>query len=304
MSSSIDVVNAGALALREVHRKYHNLPEKAASPFALSRTAPYFGFVDVQISDCPQFVMFSNNDDFVAKNYFWNGADAYEPMSLKLWLALAKSSAFVFDIGSYTGVYSLAAARQNRKCKIFAFEALDTVYGRLLINKFANGLGNIEVHHLAVSDKEGLAEFNVYAGDSVLSTGSTLVEKHTGRSVFQKKQVRTARLDDLLDELNVPCLDLMKIDAEGAEHLIFKGGQEVIQKNSPDIICEFLKGAQSEEIESTLSGMGYGYFRIDEQKMSVEPVAGIAVGETMDTLNTLITRKSLEQIHHLLMGKA
>jgi FkbM family methyltransferase len=303
MSSLMESVNKGALELRDVYQKYKNLPKETTSPFSLSKSAPYFGFVDVQIGDCRPFVMFSNNDDFVANNYFWNGANAYEPMSLKCWQALAKSSSVIFDVGSYSGVYSIAAASQNSKSKVFSFEALDTVYSRLLINKIANMLGNLEVHHLAVSDVEGFVEFNVYAGDSVLSTGSSILSKQTGRTVYQKKQVQSISLDALMSKLNVSRLDLMKIDAEGAEHLIFKGGRETLKKHMPDIVCEFLKGAETEGIESMLSGMGYRFFQIDEKAMSIVSVDKIVIGENMDMLNTLITRKPLEQLQRLIEVK-
>jgi FkbM family methyltransferase len=298
MSMLIDNINAGALALRDVFQRYHNLPSGHDTTSLLCNSAHYFGFVDIQISHCPSFSMFSNNDDYVAKSYFWNGADAYEPMSLKLWLALAKSSAVIFDIGAYTGVYSLAAASLNRKSKIHSFEALDIAYSRLLLNKSANSMGNIEVHNTAVSDNEEIAEFNVYAGDSVLSTGSSLVEKCTGRSIFQKKRVRAAALDNLMIELNTSRLDLMKIDAE---HLIFKGGQKTLRESSPDIICEFLKDARTAEIEAVLSGLGYQFFHINERTMCVNLVNEITIGDSMDTLNTLISKKTIEQIQHQIL---
>lgn len=300
MPSIIQKTNAGSIALQEVYSKYRNLPKGMDSPVILSKTAPYFGYVNIEICDCPPFVMFSNNDDFVAKNYFWNGADAYEPMSLKLWLALAKSSAFIFDIGAYTGLYSLSAASQNRKCKIFAFEALDTIYSRTLINKAANNLANINIYHAAVSDNEGTVDFNIYAGDDVLSSGSSICDKQHGRSVFHTKSVRAVKLDQLMDELNLSRVDLIKIDAEGAEHLIFKGAESTLGKHTPDILCEFLEGAETKELEKMLSDMGYRFFSIDEKKMSVDLTDGIVIGSDMNTLNTLITMKTADQISTLL----
>jgi hypothetical protein len=107
----------------------------------------------------------------------------------------------------------------------------------------------------------------------------------------------------MVDQLQVAHLDLMKIDAEGAEHLIFKGGREAIQKHSPDMICEFLKGAKSAEIQEMLSSMGYRYFAINEKNMTVDPVQEITVGEDMHTLNTLITKKTSDQIRRILSNK-
>jgi len=83
-----------------------------------SKQFPYFGYINISIANCKNdFVMFSNNDEYVARNYFWNGADAFEATSLNLWCHLAKSAKGIIDIGSYTGIYSLAAASSTTaKC--------------------------------------------------------------------------------------------------------------------------------------------------------------------------------------------
>jgi FkbM family methyltransferase len=299
MSDLINKINSGALALRNVRHTFGNLPPELASPFSLSKAAPYFGFVDISIGGVANFVMFSNNDDFVVKNFFWNGADAYEPMSLKIWLAFAKNSSVVFDVGSYSGIYSLAAASQNRKCKVYSFEAIDSVYYRLLINKMANSFANIEMHNLAVCDNDAGAEFNVYAGESVLSTGSTMIEKDRGREVFCKKRVRSSSLDMLVDNLKISSLDLLKIDAEGAEHLVFGGGRKILQRFRPDIICEFLKDSRIDEIDSILRVLGYKYFHINEKLMKIQAVESIAADGDMDSLNTLITTKPEIQVKEI-----
>lgn len=300
MSNIIDKKNEGALALRDVSHKYRNLPYELTTPLILAQKAPFFGFIDIEISHCPAFAMFSNNDDFVAKQYFWGGADAYEGMSLMLWLAFAKRSAVIFDVGAYTGVYSLTAAIQNKKCKVHSFEPLDNAYSRLIINKRLNNLGNINIHKLALSDKDMFSDFNTFAGDEVLSTGSSLMDKVTDRAIFEKKNVRVECLDSIVSKLNILRLDLLKIDAEGAEHLIFKGGQNTIQKYSPDIICEFLPNAKTIEIEKFLSTIGYNYFEIDEYSMSINQVENIKSARSLNTLNTLITKKSMEEVQELI----
>jgi hypothetical protein len=52
-----------------------------------------------------------------------------------------------------------------------------------------------------------------------------------------------------------------------------------------------------------LSGMGYRFFQINEKAMRIVPVDKIVTGENMDMLNTLITRKPLEQLQRLIEGK-
>ena len=300
MTDVINKINSRALALRDVHRNHGNFLSGFASLDSLSKAAPFYGFVNVTIDGCVPFTMFSNNDDFVARSIFWYGSNSYEPMSLKIWLSLAKNSKVIFDIGSYTGIYSLAAAGQNSKCKIHGFEALDSIYFRLLVNKLANSFGNIEVHNLAISENDLGADFNVFAGDAILSSGSSIMEKDGGRPIHRTKKVPSSSIDILVNKMNLKFLDLIKIDAEGAEHLIFKGGEKVLANFKPDIICEFLQGARTEEIEPILERLGYNYFHIHEKSMTIEPVKSIVFGKDMDSLNTLITQKSANQIEEIL----
>src|SRR5688572_26157283 len=103
----IDEKNAAALKLRETYGPLRL--ERFIPVTDLRKIAPYFGYVEVSISGVPEFSMLSNNDDFVAERYFWYGADAYEPTSLQVWTGLARRSAVVCDVGSYTGVFALSA---------------------------------------------------------------------------------------------------------------------------------------------------------------------------------------------------
>ena len=296
----IDKINAGALALRAVHGTYSNLPSGMSSPFELSKNAPYFGYVDIDLSGCPTFVMLSNNDDFVVKDFFWNGPNAYEPMSLKLWLALARSSSIVFDIGAYTGLYALAAAKVNPKTKVYAFEALDTVYSRLLLNKSVNDLGNLSLRNVAVSDHDGVAGFKVFSGESILTSGSSLVTRPNDRTVVQTKQVACMTLDALQIDYGLSRLDLIKIDAEGAEHMILSGGAQTLTQYKPDIICEVFEGAQTDDIQRLLSEMGYNFFQIHERDLRIAPVQTLTASSDMSALNVLITMKSDQQIQNIL----
>jgi len=111
---------------------------------------PYFGYIDIEVCNL-KFKMFSNNDDFVAKHYYWNGADSYEGYSTYIWYKLAKKSMNTLDIGSYTGVYSLIASKSNPETKVFAFEALDRVFSRLVINKVSNKCANMTCIFNAIS---------------------------------------------------------------------------------------------------------------------------------------------------------
>jgi methylase of polypeptide subunit release factors len=107
----------------------------------IKREYPYLGYVDVEVEGVPPFLMFSTNDDQVAQTYFWHGPDAFESLSLRLWRELARHSGSVLDVGAFTGVYSLTAARANPEAEVYCFEPVKRTFGRLVINLKANRLG-------------------------------------------------------------------------------------------------------------------------------------------------------------------
>jgi FkbM family methyltransferase len=291
--------NEAALALRKLYQHKANTTIDKAQFESLMEKTSYFGFVDIEIDDI-LFSMFSNNDDFVARTYFWNGKNAYESTSLKLWTALAKLSSHVIDIGSYTGVYSLAAAKSNPKSKVFAIEALDRVYSRLLANKRANGASNLKCFNVAITDGSPEVELFIYSGEDILVSGSTTVAEVTDRSPVESRIVRATSLDNFVQDHNIPRIELLKIDAEGAEHLILSSAQGIIEKSKPDIICELLPTSVTESIHASLKPYGYRYYRISESSLilteSRTPPASI---EPPD-FNILMTTMSASELEHAL----
>lgn len=298
MSTRVEQSNAAALRLRESFATLRL--DRFVPATELRRNAPFHGYVDVGITGVPTFAMLSNNDDFVAERYFWLGPDAYEPMSLRIWSALARKSPVVLDVGAYTGVYALAAATANRKAKVYAFEALDRVYHRLLLNKEVNGLGNLQVVPVAVAHEPGEVELKVYAGESVLVTGSSVIGANT-REVAQTKRVRADSLDSLLAfDASSPRVGLLKIDTEGAEHLVLRGASSILDRCRPDIICELLPGAQIAEVSAGLRARGYRFVRIDEREMRLVATEQLGTATGQHDLNTLFTVKTDAELERTL----
>lgn len=291
--AELNALNARAVSKRASLEKRPLLQDVVS----LSKEFPFFGYVEVEVTGTRPFLMFSNNDDFVARHYFWGGKDAYEATSLALWAKLAQSSPFVVDVGSYTGVYSLAAACANPKCKVLAFEALDRNYSRLLLNRAVNNLGNVQTIGKAVSDRDGALELNIYAGDAVLVSGSSLVGKESAIAV-EKKVVPTVQLDNFLRDKPAR-VGQMKIDAEGAEHLVLAGAREVIKRDMPDLFIELLTSADLHSLATFFDGLGYTYFKINDRTGELCKVEALSAGGDMDTLNSFITRRTAEQVSTL-----
>jgi FkbM family methyltransferase len=130
----------------------------------------------------------------------------------------------VYDIGANVGIYSVLACRTvGINGRVFAFEPSTTNLFYLNSNIRANRFSNCEVIPQAVSDTNGIVQFES-------GKGSCLGKISTAGSI----QVPTISLDSFVAN-GKPFPNVMKIDVEGAEYEVLTGAQTVISKARPVI---------------------------------------------------------------------
>jgi FkbM family methyltransferase len=142
------------------------------------------------------------------------------------------------DIGANFGYYSiLMSALSGAKGRTLAVEPNPYVC-KLLRSTAAVHNSTIEVVEVAVSNKKGRVILSIpdeYFGDASIIARSD-------RWAFNKKRVKvkTISFDDFVLENNLTKVDVIKIDVEGVEPLVFEGMQQTI-KNNPElqIIVEY-----------------------------------------------------------------
>ena len=177
--------------------------------------------------------------------YFYH-TGLFERSALSVWKDQAKEANVIYDIGGFSGIYGLLAAKVNPNARILIFEPDVINAEHIRKNIKANGLSNCEVDEAAVSDVPGTARFSQGG-----SSGERLSE--WGR------EVRVETLDDL------PPANLIKIDVEGAEAKVIAGGKHALQKK-PKIMLEIhpwgLSEADQEQMWSTLRGLGYQWKQV------------------------------------------
>ncbi len=234
----------------------------------IKKKHPYHGFIEVEVEGVPPFVMFSNNDDRVAQTYFWYGPNAFESLSLRIWREMVRNSGYVFDIGAFTGVYSMTAALANPEARICAFEPIKRVFGRTTINLSANRLGKrVKAFDVALSDSDGHMTMNLYQGYFTLSSGSSLVSKN--KEVISQEYVETMKFDTFIKQQDIPRADVAKIDVEQAEKMVIAGMTETLEKHHPDLLIEVVSEDNLRELNETLSPLGYNFAVIDDRRQKV-----------------------------------
>jgi FkbM family methyltransferase len=130
----------------------------------------------------------------------------------------------IFDVGANVGDWSNDCAKIFRNASIHSFEPVPRTYDVLAAN--TAGQTRISCHPFGLSDSEGTAEFTYYGPEnSFLSTMVAPIHDHLKSS---RVSIRLRRGDDVIRELAVPRIDLLKIDVEGMEYEVLEGLGETL----------------------------------------------------------------------------
>ncbi len=161
----------------------------------------------------------------------------YEQWTSVLALAALRDGDIAIDIGAHVGFFSiLFRLGVGPTGMIYAFEPMPTTYQRLLHNAMFGGFTNVLPLPLAVSEKSGTSTFYI---DPDNEGESSLIQLDTRRPC----PVNVTRLDDVFGDNLHKRPRLMKLDAEGVELSIFKGGTRFFETHAPDlVICECHRG--------------------------------------------------------------
>ncbi len=232
---------------------------------------PFYGFVDVDFLKCPAFVMFTNADCSVVNEILTHGE--FEPGSLRLWLELCRTATCAFDIGSYTGIFALAAASARPDLPVHAFEPNPFTCARMRINKCANAAWNITDYHLALGAETELRKLRWrMKGGRGLPSNATLGIIDLDRKEQETSIVQVSPLLEALVPTGFGSHPVMKIDVEGAEALVFEGLRAILPQ-LPDIILETFDAGACAYISALLEPYGYRYAIVHEATGALEPCA-------------------------------
>jgi FkbM family methyltransferase len=149
-------------------------------------------------------------------------------------LSLAKVDSVVFDVGANIGFLTLRFASACTNGFVYSFEPGRKNFARLQKNLALNSLLNIKAFQMALGERtESKQLYEMYS----FNTGAnrilnTSVEKKVSETVS------VSSLDDVVASLNLDRLDILKIDVEGYELFVLRGGQKTIERFMPILFVE------------------------------------------------------------------
>lgn len=169
------------------------------------------------------------------------------------------------DIGANIGMTSLMASYLiGREGLGFAFEPNPEAFGRLRRNFELNGISNLELVPLALSDRDAEIDLVLPTGNSGLGFLAVGGESR-GRGI----KVRTALGRQYLERLDPEKPTVIKIDVEGHEVKVLSGIEEALDRPELAIIAEVndvmlrRAGDSAEALLKLLKKHGFCPFRFD-----------------------------------------
>ncbi len=176
--------------------------------------------------------LYVNAQDHIQSSIFWYGF--YEKEVIQLWQSLIGPDSIVVDIGANVGYYTVIAAHKATKGRVFSFEPFPKLYRQLQQNISAARLQNVTALPFAAGLQHGQQPFFVSGPDNTGMSGLTPAENYSGVT----ETVTVVSLDEWAAGIQLPAIDFIKMDIEGAEAMALQSMKEIMHKYRPVLFVE------------------------------------------------------------------
>ncbi|PIQ99565.1 MAG: hypothetical protein COV66_10435 [Nitrospinae bacterium CG11_big_fil_rev_8_21_14_0_20_45_15] len=176
-----------------------------------------------------------------------------------------------WDIGGNIGFYTCFFAQSVGPLgKVVSFEPSSFTMKFLRENIELNHFDNVELVQKGLGEKKGIAE--LYFQNMEIGQGTASLLKIDGYDKVEK--IETDKMDNFLEILPPPVF--MKIDVEGLQFDVIKGGEALIQKHLPLIMIELKDSSESmvRGVDEFFAAKGYSVYEF--KKDSLSPLKGLS----------------------------
>ena len=139
----------------------------------------------------------------------------------------------VFDVGANVGNWTKIALETFSEATVHSFELSEETFKTLTRNVVAK---RAKLNNLGLSNQTGEITYKDYGANSGVNTILTDANFHDHRIPYSEKTGCLATGGQYCDENNINHIDFLKIDVEGAEHLVLEGFSNLLSSQRIKVI--------------------------------------------------------------------
>lgn len=260
-------VGHGYLRLARVWARDFPLQGGKPIPYLLEPVLIKIGVLPVRAEIEPGVSLFLDPRDLIMRTILETGE--WEPEN---WQAISTSlseGAVFLDVGAHIGYDSLkAAVKVGKSGLVVSFEPNPDTLKLLRDNVAASNAANVIVEPIACTDREQM--LTLYGGPED-NTGTASLSRQNveffSSAPPRQFTVRGRPIDDVVRELGLKRVDVIKVDVEGAEYYVLRGARETLRRFHPKVVVEIIPRqlaamqTKVEDVVSLLREAGYNQSR-------------------------------------------
>jgi FkbM family methyltransferase len=227
---------------------------------------------------------------------------AYEQDCASIVEQLIDGESVCYDIGGHYGFYTLLFASLAKNGQVHTFEPVPALADCIRQSVEASRLSHVTVHQQAIACDVGNMALRYAASDQSDDSMAFLVEY--GGVNTARSQVQYANFAEInapvvtLDSLQIPSPNFIKIDAEGAEAFILRGGKRLLSGIKPRMLIELHGVDLALQCADILGDLGYLAIAVSDRALMM-PVLWI---HQQDELGLQIVQRHLGPRFAILFG--
>jgi FkbM family methyltransferase len=194
------------------------------------------------------YFLYNRNDHYIGRSIEQYGEFSW--LEMKLFGQICAPGGIVIEVGANIGAHTVGLARLvGSQGRVLAFEPQRLPFQTLCANVALNSLDNVDCFWAALSSQDGFIHVpDLNPRKKYNFGGVSLVGSHSGA------RVTCLTLDQYL---TLPKVDLIKIDVEGMEAEVLRGGERLLKQFKPVLYVENDRLEKSEALTRLIASFDY-----------------------------------------------
>ena len=221
-------------------------------------------------------------------------------MAREAWIPGISAPYTVFDVGANRGQTASMMLKRMPIAKLCCFEPVPSTFEKLHANLATKPA--VECFPFGLSDFEGQSKIRIFSSSLLASTcDSSPILSADSRLFDHTESIQLRTLDSFCEEFEITCIDLLKVDTEGADLRTLRGAESMLRDHRVSMVLfEFYCASSGETADGTLKPIdaylnSYGYRLVSFYTDFVHPEQPVGVYNALYVVGPQGSQPQLER---------